>query len=497
MAITKVTSGGITDATIATADIANGAVAETKLATDSVTTVKVAGGAITEPKLAANSINTAKIADEAVTLAKLPHGDGSSDGKFLRANNGADPSFETVTSTTINNNADNRVITGSGTANTLEGESQLTYDNSTNILKVASASSTSTDLNLFHVVGGGTATRGLMIGTGRSTGASQNHAMVYYDAINDESNEYGSQHIFRRGGHNNMVIGYQSNNYVGINNDYPNYELSVKATDSNESTIQILAGGNGKESNLLFGAPDDSDVGAIKYDHNGDHMKFLVGASERMRLNSGGLEVTDSVHGSNLNRFKATTDGHVYARGLAGGYISNTGSYHQFINTGNGQWCMQIKQEHHNGMNTQMLVNSVTNIEAFQIYSTSNSTTRFRVLNNGNCANANNSFGSLSDVKLKENIVDAKSQWNDVKAVKVRNFNFKNDKDSKLLGVVAQEVESVSSGLVFDTIDRDPNDSTKEIGTTKNVKYSILYMKAFKALQEAMARIEVLEAKVA
>ena len=35
-----------------------------------------------------------------------------------------------VTSTTINNNADNRIITGSGTANTLEGESTLTFSNS-------------------------------------------------------------------------------------------------------------------------------------------------------------------------------------------------------------------------------------------------------------------------------------------------------------------------------------------------------------------------------
>ncbi len=33
-----------------------------------------------------------------------------------------------ITSTTINSNADNRVITGSGTANTLNGESTLTYD---------------------------------------------------------------------------------------------------------------------------------------------------------------------------------------------------------------------------------------------------------------------------------------------------------------------------------------------------------------------------------
>ena len=33
-----------------------------------------------------------------------------------------------ITQTTINNNADNRVITGSGTANTLNGESNLTFD---------------------------------------------------------------------------------------------------------------------------------------------------------------------------------------------------------------------------------------------------------------------------------------------------------------------------------------------------------------------------------
>jgi len=33
--------------------------------------------------------------------------------------------------------------------------------------------------------------------------------------------------------------------------------------------------------------------------------------------------------------------------------------------------------------------------------------------------------------------------------------------------------------------------------TTKTVKYSVLYMKAVKALQEAMDRIETLEAKVA
>ena len=56
MGLTRITSDGITDATIATADLA----------------------------------------DQSVTLAKLPHGTSSNDGKFLRANNGADPTFETV-----------------------------------------------------------------------------------------------------------------------------------------------------------------------------------------------------------------------------------------------------------------------------------------------------------------------------------------------------------------------------------------------------------------
>ena len=64
------------------------------------------------------------------------------------------------------------------------------------------------------------------------------------------------------------------------------------------------------------------------------------------------------------------------------------------------------------------------------------------------------------------------------------------DDDPKLLGLVAQEVEKISAGLVSTAYDEDEE---KDI---KSVKYSVLYMKAVKALQEAMTRIETLEAKV-
>jgi len=99
---------------------------------DAITKTKIPANQIEASELADNAVDTNAIADQAVALSKLPHGDGSSNGKFLRANNGADPSFESIPAgTTINNNADNRVITGSGTANTLNGESNLTFNGST------------------------------------------------------------------------------------------------------------------------------------------------------------------------------------------------------------------------------------------------------------------------------------------------------------------------------------------------------------------------------
>lgn len=119
-----------------------------------------------------------------------------------------------------------------------------------------------------------------------------------------------------------------------------------------------------------------------------------------------------------------------------------------------------------------------------------------QIANNGNVTNANNSYGAISDIKLKENIVDANSQWSDIKALQVRNYNFKEGQTHTQIGLIAQEVELVSPGLVSESPDRDEDGN--DLGTvTKSVNYSVLYMKAVKALQEAMERIETLETKVA
>jgi hypothetical protein len=132
---------------------------------------------------------------------------------------------------------------------------------------------------------------------------------------------------------------------------------------------------------------------------------------------------------------------------------------------------------------------------ATSIENANNGTGCFAVKTNGNVVNTNNSYGAISDVKLKENIVDASSQWDDLKAVQVRNYNFKESTGQPThtqLGVVAQEIETVSPGLIYETPDKD--DEGNDLGTvTKSVNYSVLYMKAVKALQEAQTRIETLE----
>lgn len=158
------------------------------------------------------------------------------------------------------------------------------------------------------------------------------------------------------------------------------------------------------------------------------------------------------------------------------------------------------------------------------------------ILDNGTFQSATNSYGSTSDAKLKENVVDATPKLEKLMQVKVRNFNYIGD-EHKQIGVVAQEIEKIFPSIVYETkdtkqvevkkvrqvIDKEAVLSedgvvleeatykdeeytefeTVETGeTTKNVKYSVIYMMLLKAMQEQQeiindlkARVEVSEAK--
>ena len=94
--ISALNGSKLVDASVSTAKIADNAITRAKITNGEVISAKLDSNAVTTSKINDNAVTTDKIANEAVTLAKLPHGTSSNDGKFLRANNGADPTFETV-----------------------------------------------------------------------------------------------------------------------------------------------------------------------------------------------------------------------------------------------------------------------------------------------------------------------------------------------------------------------------------------------------------------
>ena len=170
----------------------------------------------------------------------------------------------------------------------------------------------------------------------------------------------------------------------------------------------------------------------------------------------------------------------------------------KFDNNRGGDWNVIVENNGH-GYGVDVRGMSSTGL---MIYGRSGGVNTFRVLGNGNVTNTNNSYGAISDLKLKENIIDATSQWEDIKALRIRKYSFKTDNldQPNQLGVIAQELETAGMGGLVNTVqDVDIDVAGKPLldTYTKDVKYSVLYMKAVKALQEAMYKIETLQTEMA
>jgi hypothetical protein len=215
--------------------------------------------------------------------------------------------------------------------------------------------------------------------------------------------------------------------------------------------------------------------------------------------------------GSDDTDFFFTTGGNIQQNGNNAGLIQEINNAH-----GSGPY----------GIRINFTAADPDNNDNYFLLCEANGANKLKIFSDGDIDNHDNSYSGFSDERIKQDIVDSTSQWDDIKAIKVRNFKFKSDvtkygdKAWSRIGVIAQELETVSPKLIkestpdpseikinseFGTLyeDGDTIPDGKKVGDVKEVKsklksvtYSILYMKAVKALQEAMARIETLEAKV-
>ena len=106
------------------------------------------------------------------------------------------------------------------------------------------------------------------------------------------------------------------------------------------------------------------------------------------------------------------------------------------------------------------------------------------------------SYGSISDIRLKENIVDASPKLEDLLKVRVVNYNLKGCKDVKLIGVVAQELEQIFPALVKDGELSQHDIYLRKTESYKSVKYSCFDVILIKAFQEQMAIINTLSSQL-
>ena len=265
-----------------------------------------------------------------------------------------------------------------------------------------------------------------------------------------------------------------SSGHVGIGTSTPSSFNAdgrnlVVGTGSGGQGLSIYSA-NDNYGNIYFadGTSDGSyNAGGILYNHSSNFMRFDTAAAERMRIDSSGRLLAGRTNNITVG---GDASDHCFEQLTDNGYALTV-------------HCDKAQQR---GIGVYYTTGKTAEaVFAYQI----GSTWKTIIRSDGDLENANNSYGSISDVSMKENIVDANSQWNDIKNIKVRNYNFKESTGQQThtqIGVIAQELETVSPKLVRESE-----------GGMKTVSYSILYMKAIKALQEAMAKIETLETKVA
>ena len=261
------------------------------------------------------------------------------------------------------------------------------------------------------------------------------------------------------------------NGDVGIGVTSPNAKLQVSGnlicgTTSGTSDL-ILNSSSSTVGHFHF--EDENGLGGyVDYDHSNNKMTLGTNGSGRVYIESNG-EV-------GINNASPSATLHLTATASNGVPFKLQGH----SNTTVEQMLMYTSKTA--ATNWYWMVNQANSVNTIIIYG------------NGNINNLNNSYGQLSDIRLKENVVDATPKLEDIKKLRVKNFNFRGD-NLKQIGLIAQEVEDVFPGLVDE--DKQPDiENGPEGEVYKSVKYSVLVPMLVKAMQEQQEIIDNLKLRI-
>lgn len=242
---------------------------------------------------------------------------------------------------------------------------------------------------------------------------------------------------------------YDNNdNFAIVNNGYNDGTWKYKQTGF--AVLQATDGGNFSFSTATSGSINST-------------ITFI----ERMRLtNNGALKVSNN-----------------------GIYLSNTAPYHEFTQTNTDTNITILRNTAASPYGDYIGFSSSPNNTTNYFLAMGDVTNdKFIIWSNGSAVNRTGSYGTISDARYKENIIDATSKLKDIMQLRVRNFNMIGD-SAKQIGFIAQEFEEVFPSMIDTSIDKESGNEYKSIKT------SVLIPMLVKSIQELKAEIDELKNK--
>jgi hypothetical protein len=286
-------------------------------------------------------------------------------------------------------------------------------------------------------------------------------------------------------------------------------QIAGTSTDSYLSVTRFSSVA-GDPAGIILGRSKSATKGVNTAVSNGDYLGAIsfsgANGTSYTQAASIGAEVDGAVTGGGAGDmpgrlvFSTTADGASSPTERI--RITNAGNV--LINTSNeaGKLCVSAPIATQTGQRVALFSGTTTGDLSFEAVGISkfdnNSTTsqifqRFYI-NSGTIGcgqiNANGAstvaFGTFSDARLKENIVNLPSQLQNIRNLRPVEFDYK-DGSGHQIGFVAQEMQEIYPDVVAEGVD----------GMLTITGWSKTEARLVKALQEAIAKIETLEAKVA
>ena len=128
------------------------------------------------------------------------------------------------------------------------------------------------------------------------------------------------------------------------------------------------------------------------------------------------------------------------------------------------------------------------------VYDRTNSLYRFYVSGGGTVNATNTTISAISDVRLKENIVDLEIGLDSILALKPRKFDWKKESGNNgknVRGFIAQEFEQVFPDLIDESINPSPEGEEPY----KQIRQDLIPV-LVKAIQELKAQNDALQSRI-